>query len=113
MCKIVPEFKTNMSKMEWQCGEIQSQDSIWNLLFQFRPSGIRIKRVNYSPALVAMTQIVYIGKLKRKLSVKEVSKLQSFSENFKFHTSNSVSYKQFGNSVNVKTVEYICNLLLK
>jgi len=105
-------FSGSKAKFEWQCGKFQTDDSMWTLCFTPRPSGIRVKRMNYSPTLVAMTQILYIGSLKRKLSPREVARLQSFPETFKYHSSFNVAYKQFGNAVNVKVVEYIANHLL-
>ena len=75
-------FSGARRKFEWQCGVFQESDSLWNLLFTFRPSGIRTKRTNYSPALVAMAQIVYVGSRKRKLSTREVARLQSFPDSF-------------------------------
>jgi len=98
-------------KLEWQAGKFQTDDSLWTLLFQFRPSGIRVKRATYSPALVAMAQIVYVGEKRRKLSPREVARLQSFPDTFKLPTSASVAYKQFGNSVNVKVIQYALGLL--
>lgn len=105
-------FSGSKAKFEWQCGKFQTDDSIWTLCFTPRPSGIRVKRKNYSPTLVAMTQILYIGSLKRKLSPREVARLQSFPETFKYHPSFNIAYKQFGNAVNIKAVEYIANHLL-
>jgi DNA (cytosine-5)-methyltransferase 1 len=99
-------------KFEWQCGSFKSGDSLWNLLFQFRPSGIRVKRATYSPALVAMAQIVAVGAKKRKLVPREVARLQSFPDDYKIHSSSSVAYKQFGNSVNVKVIEHMARHLL-
>ena len=99
-------------KIEWQCGNFQQNDSLWNLIFQFRPSGIRIKRPTYSPALVAMCQIVCIGKRKRILTPIEVSRLQSFPDNYKLNDNINQSYKQFGNSVNVEVVKYVAKILL-
>lgn len=99
-------------KLEWQCGAFKADDSLWKLLFQFRPSGIRVKRANYSPALVAMAQIVAVGAKKRKLVPREVARLQSFPDDYKIHTSSSVAYKQFGNSVNVKVIEHMAKHLL-
>jgi len=104
-------FIGSRRKFEWQCGIFQPKDSLWNLLFTFRPSGIRTKRTNYSPALVAMAQIVNIGSQKRKLSPREVARLQSFPDSFKIHTSNSVAYKQFGNSVNVAVIKRMAEFL--
>ncbi len=99
-------------KFEWQAGPLQPNDSVWTLLFTFRPSGIRVKRTNYSPALVAMAQIVYVGSRRRKLSPREVARLQSFPETFQIHPSNSVAYKQFGNSVNVDVVRHVATWLV-
>ena len=100
-------FSGAKSKFEWQSGKFQDNDSLWTLLFQFRPSGIRVSRNNYSPALVAMSQIVYVGCRKRKLTPREVARLQSFPENFKIDLSINKAYKQFGNAVNVDVVERI------
>jgi len=105
-------FTNARSKLEWQSGAFQSKDSLWTLLFQIRPSGIRVKRTNYSPALVAMSQIVYVGEKKRKLCPREVARLQSFPDTFKLPASNSVAYKQFGNSVNVEVIKYAARHLL-
>jgi DNA (cytosine-5)-methyltransferase 1 len=105
-------FVGSKAKLEWQCGKYTSSDSIWTLLFQYRPSGIRISRANYSPALVAMSQIVYIGSKKRKLTPRETARLQSFPDDFVIHTNTNQAYKQFGNSVNVEVVENILYHLL-
>ena len=106
------EFTGSRTKLEWQCGNFQANDSLWTNLFTFRPSGIRVKRANYSPALVAMTQIVYIGSEKRRLSPREVARLQSFPDSFQLHPSMSVAYKQFGNSVNVEVVKRMATYLV-
>jgi DNA (cytosine-5)-methyltransferase 1 len=98
-------FSGARSKFEWQCGAFQADDSLWTLLFQFRPSGIRVKRANYSPALVAMAQIVYVGSKKRKLSPREVARLQSFPDSYLLPASASAAYKQFGNAVNVEVIK--------
>lgn len=105
-------FEGAKTKFEWQCGPIQEGDSLWNLLFTFRPSGIRVKRGDYSPALVAMAQIVYVGERGRKLSPREVCRLQSFPESFRLPT-HALAYKQFGNSVNVRVVEEMARFLVE
>lgn len=106
-------FTGSKTKLEWQCGNFEEKDNIWTLLFQFRPSGIRIKRGTYSPALVAMNQIVYVGEKKRKLTPREVARLQSFPETYKINTNMNKAYKQFGNSVNVTVVNNIYEHLMK
>jgi len=109
----VGAFKGARRKLEWQCGAFQMQDSIWTLLFQFRPSGLRIKRANYSPALVAMAQIVYVGEKRRKLTPREVARLQSFPDSFQLPRSDSVAYQQFGNAVNVDVMIWAATLLFQ
>ncbi len=106
-------FSGSMAKFEWQAGSLQSDDRLSNLIYQIRPSGIRVKRPNYSPALVAMNQIVYIGKLGRKLSPKEASRLQGFPESYKCHPNQNKAYKQLGNAVCVTVVEYIVARVFK
>jgi DNA (cytosine-5)-methyltransferase 1 len=59
-----------------------------------------------------MAQIVYVGERGRKLSPREVCRLQSFPESFKIPASASVAYKQFGNSVNVRVVEEMARFLV-
>jgi DNA (cytosine-5)-methyltransferase 1 len=107
-----PAFVGSRRKLEWQAGKFHNDDSIWKLLFQFRPSGIRVKRANYSPALVAMAQIVYVGEKRRKLCPREVARLQSFPDSFKLPSSAASAYKQFGNSVNVEVIKYAARILL-
>jgi DNA (cytosine-5)-methyltransferase 1 len=67
-----------------------------------RPSGIRVKKINYAPALVAITQTTIVGPLKRRLSVKEVTQLQGLPNWFNFHTqAMSHSYRQLGNGISI------------
>jgi DNA (cytosine-5)-methyltransferase 1 len=99
-------------KFEWQSGAFKKDDGLWNMLFQFRPSGVRVKRPTYSPALVAMAQIVVVGSKRRRLCPREVARLQSFPDTFRLPSSTSVAYKQFGNSVNVNVVKYVAEFLL-
>jgi DNA (cytosine-5)-methyltransferase 1 len=100
------------SKFEWQAGAFQAEDSLWRLLFQFRPSGIRVKRATYSPALVALAQIVYVGEKRRKLCPREVARLQSFPDSFQLPAAPAVAYKQFGNSVNVEVIKFAMRHIL-
>ena len=48
------------------------------------------------------------GKNPRKLSPKEVFRLQGFPENFKIPVSNNQAYRQAGNAVPINVVEKIC-----
>jgi DNA (cytosine-5)-methyltransferase 1 len=95
------------SKLEWQAGHKVENDSIFNHFIQLRQSGIRVKRAKYFPTLVAIVQIPIYGKKKRYLTPRECARLQSFPDSFILHTDDKVSYKQFGNAVNVEVVHHV------
>lgn len=99
-----PLFFGAKAKLEWQAGQTDNPD-IWNQIFQFRPSGIRIKVNTYFPALVAIVQTSIIGSRKRFLTPRECANLQSFPESFLPDTKQQQAYKQFGNAVNVECVK--------
>lgn len=92
-------------KLEWQAGNTKF-DSAY---LQPRQSGLRFRKNACFPTLVATVQIPLIKDKKgwRKLSPKEVSRLQSFPENHKICKNTFQAYKQYGNSINVKTAEWV------
>lgn len=92
------------AKFEWQAGK-EPEGDIWNTIMQFRPSGIRVKKPTYFPALVAITQTSVVGNLGRRITPREAARLQSFPDSFKLHTDDRRAYKQFGNAVNAKLAE--------
>ena len=59
--------------------------------------------------------LIFKGKNKnpRKLTPKEVFRLQGFPENFKFGVSDLQAYKQAGNSVPINVVEKVCLSVLQ
>ena len=92
-------FPASRRKLEWQAGEAKS---IYKCLIQLRPSGIRVKKINYAPALVAITQTTIVGPLRRRLSVSEVAQLQGLPSWFSFESQpNAKSYKQLGNGISI------------
>lgn len=99
-----PLFFGAKAKLEWQAGQTKNPD-IWEQIFQFRPSGVRIKVNTYFPALVAIVQTSIIGSKKRFLTPRECARLQSFPENFMPDVKQQQAYKQFGNAVNVECVK--------
>lgn len=110
------DFTATHHKFEWQCG--RNISSIWEGVIQFRPSGIRVKLPNNFQALVAMVQIPVIGKYKRRMSVKEAARLQSFPVDreerpFIPDDNRQQAYKQFGNSVNVEVIRRAAEALFK
>lgn len=104
-------FTPTQKKFEWQCGEKIS--SLWEGIIQIRPSGVRVKKPDAFQALVALVQTPIVGKYKRKLTVREAARLQSFPEEFKPDNSPLRAYKQFGNSVNVVVVQNIFKKLIE
>ena len=103
------DFTPTEQKMEWQCGT--SCTSVWDGLIQFRPSGVRVKTATVFPALVAMVQIPIIGKVRRRLTPREAARLQSFPDSFICNSNDHQAYKQFGNAVNVKVIQYMAEQL--
>lgn len=103
------DFTPTHRKFEWQAGT--SISSLWEGFIQFRPSGIRVKRPDSFPALVAMVQIPIIGKYKRRLTPREAARLQSFPDTFIPNANDHQAYKQFGNAVNVNCVEFLARQL--
>lgn len=94
-------------KLEWQVGKVKENDSIFHYFIQLRQSGIRVKKAHYFPTLVAISQIPIYGKEKRYITPRECARLQSFPDTYKIDENDKHSYKQFGNSVNVKNVKTV------
>lgn len=109
------DFNQTERKFEWQCGTTIS--SIWEGVIQLRPSGVRVKTPDCFQALVAMVQIPIIGKYRRRLTVKEAARLQSFpvdtDKPFVIDDNRQQAYKQFGNSVNVEVIKRAAELLFQ
>ena len=100
-------------QLEWQTGVLKENESIYNHFIQLRQSGIRVKKGQYFPTLVAISQIPIYGKYKRHITPRECARLQSFPESFKLDESDRVVYKQMGNSVNVYNVFTVINSTFK
>lgn len=99
-------------KFEWNCGT--DCTNVREGIIQIRQSGIRVKRPNFFPSLVAMvnTPIVWDNNKQRfrYITPKEASKLQSF-DNVQFLDDDRVTYRQLGNSVNVNIIEILARKL--
>lgn len=109
-----PEFESfpvSRKKLEWQARETSS---LWSTLIHFRPSGIRAKKPNYAPALVAITQTPILASEKRKMSLREVARLQGLPEWFEFGTQpEAASFKQLGNGVSIGAVYQVLRAVAK
>ena len=100
------QFPASHQKLEWNCqGESRN---LWRYVLQFRASGLRVKRENTAPSLVAMTttQIPIIGWDQRYMSAHECARLQSMDQ--LNHLPKGISAIQtLGNAVNVTVVRKI------
>jgi len=97
-------------KFEWQAGNLKSDDGMDKVLWTSRGSGIRVKRPDYVPTLVALAQVPVYGPESRRLTARELLRLQSFPDTFKYDE--KCIYKQVGNAVNVKMIERCARFLI-
>lgn len=105
------DFPPSRRKFEWQA---QDAKSLWECILHFRPSGIRVKKATYAPALVAITQTSILGKQRRRLTVREAARLQGLPEWFSFEgQSDSNSFRQLGNGVNISVVYHVMRALVE
>jgi DNA (cytosine-5)-methyltransferase 1 len=105
------EWTGAVRKLEWQAGNLtEENNSLSKCLWTARGSGIRVKKCDYIPTLVAMSMIPIYGPKNRKLTAVELLRLQSFNNNFKYEEKNI--YKQLGNAVNVKMIEQCARFLI-
>lgn len=103
-------FIPSQRKFEWQAGDL---DSIYSGLIQFRPSGVRVKRPNYVPAFVAISQTPVLGWESRELSEQECAVLQGFPSSFQFgNQKRPLSLKQIGNAVHPATARFVFQSLV-
>ncbi|WP_137293551.1 DNA (cytosine-5-)-methyltransferase [Nocardioides dongxiaopingii] len=112
---IIDGFPASRRKFEWQAGSHRPLDET---IMHFRPSGIRAKRPDYVPALVAITQTTVLG-TRRRLTPRETARLQGLPDTFEFRQSDDTnwddyvtqkdapSYKQMGNGVNVGAAFFV------
>lgn len=106
--RILNLSNNSWKKLEWQAGDATT---IEECLIQLRPSGVRVKKANYTPALVAINQTPILGAELRRLTPYEVGRLQAFPDNV-YDAMRATDeperemYKQFGNAVHVGAVVY-------
>jgi DNA (cytosine-5)-methyltransferase 1 len=108
----IMKFPPSLQKFEWNCkGE---RRDLWRYLIQFRASGVRIKRPNIAPTLVAMTttQIPIIGWERRYMTPRECARLQSMQSLKYLPQFDNKAFKALGNAVNVKVVTMVARPLL-
>lgn len=105
-------FSPSLQKLEWNCkGE---RRKLTDHIIQFRASGIRVKRSNWAPALVAMTttQVPVITREYRYMTIRECARLQGLGELSVFPEASTRAYRALGNAVNADLVCEIGRQLL-
>lgn len=106
-------FPSSLRKLEWNC---QGEDrDLWRCVIQFRPSGVRAKRYNSCPALVAMTstQIPILGPQRRYITRVEGLRLQGFPDKHRVPDAHADAFRALGNAVHVGVVKAIARALLR
>jgi DNA (cytosine-5)-methyltransferase 1 len=99
-------------KLEWQVGAVKADDKIDNYFIQLRQSGIRVKKIDYFPTLVAIVQVPIYGKERRYLTPKECARLQSIPDDFIWEQPDKYTYKQLGNGVNTSVIQLCAEAVL-
>jgi len=105
-------WKGAVRKFEWQAGN--DKLSMNQVLWSPRGSGIRVKKLDYSPTLVAMASMIPVyGPESRMLSPKECMLLQNFPIDMIIDDDDYNAYKQAGNAVNVKIAKMCIKKLIQ
>lgn len=109
----VLEFPPSLQKLEWNIRG--GERDIWKHIIQIRASGVRVKKKNTSPSLVAMTttQVPIVAWEKRYMTPRECAKLQSLGDLRQLPEAPTRAFKALGNAVNADIVEKICKVLIK
>ena len=122
--KQIVGWENSFMKFEWNCDESEHM-TIDDKILQFRPSGLRVKRPTYSPALTFMSSQVpvfpgatYIDAEGNKqhgrfMTMVEAARIQGMGD-LSFEGLNKARiYEALGNAVDVEIVKIIAKDLIK
>lgn len=96
-------------KFEWNAGP---DVNIEECIIQFRPSGVRVKKADTIPTLVAINQKPILCSEMRYMLPEEMANLYGFRKLNFGDQPISQSYKQLGNTVSVDVVEFLIDHML-
>lgn len=97
-------------RFEWQAGK--KYNNVYECFAQFRQSGLRVKKPDFFPCLVAIVQTSIIPKYNRTLTPRECARLQTFPDTFILHEDDKIAYKQLGNSICIDILKYFIKQLI-
>jgi len=117
-------WENSFMKFEWNCDESEHM-TIDDKILQFRPSGLRVKRPTYSPALTFMSSQVPIfpgatyvdedgnEQHGRFMTMKEAARVQGMGDLSFGDLPKARIYEALGNAVDVEIVKIIAKDLIK
>jgi DNA (cytosine-5)-methyltransferase 1 len=109
----ISNYALSYQKFEWNCQ--YEKRNIDDKIIQFRPSGVRAKKGNSIPALVAMnlSQIPYFPWLNRYMTINEGLALQGMTKVRLDSNIEGGNYRAIGNAVNAEVVQKVAVNLIK